>query len=895
MIDLKRPKNLILIAILTISVFSSAAFAEVFNSGPAKIKRKGPQFKTSEYREGELLVKFKPGVIQDRITAINSESGVKVLKVIPKINLHRLGSTKGKTTKELLELYRRDPNVEYAEPDYVVTIAANPNDPDYPLLWGLNNTGQTGGTADADIDAPEAWDYLYGSWGSVVVAVIDTGVDYNHPDLANNIWVNTGEIPGDGIDNDNNGYIDDYRGWDFCNNDNNPFDDNNHGTHVAGTIAAAGYNGTGVIGVNYKAKIMPLKFLDSSGSGYTSDAVEAILYAAEMGAKVMSNSWGGIGYSIAELDAINIAYANGNGALFVAAAGNSSADNDLSPFYPASYDVPNVVSVAATDNKDAMASFSCYGFTSVDLGAPGVSIYSAKPNSGYQYLSGTSMATPHVSGAAALIIAAYPHLTVDGVKNLILNSTDPKASLQDKTVTGGRLNVYRALNVADRQLKVYVSSPGPTFVYKGEAVLVKAAISAGPSFISGANAAVSFSNGQPPISLYDDGVHGDGAMNDGVYANYWTPASLGSCNMTFSASKGGFIDGNRSINVNVIECVTYAYRDFEPYNWIDATIGTALSLGDDAYAEIPIGFNFKFYGLDYTSIKISSNGYLTFGAYPIYFINLPIPSAYQPNNMIAPLWDDLNPSKGGKVYYMLTGTAPNRALTIEWYQVPRFLNIGTSTFEVTLYETNNEVLFQYQDVFFEDVNYDGGRSATIGVEGPDGLYGTQYSYNSVSVYNYKAIRFFALGKGSLSGKVLLQGRTNHSSPISFELRRPGEIIPIAAYQATTAADGSYSLADIDPGTYDLTAKASNCLRGKQASVTVTGGQETSNINFNLLGGDANNDNSVGTSDMLILKYAWLSSIGQPNWDQRADFNGDGSVGTADMLTMKSNWLKGGAQ
>lgn len=893
MIDLKRPKSLIFIAILIISVFSSAAFAEVSNTNPAKAK--GRQSKIQRHAEGEVLVKFKQGVLQDRISAVNSDAGVKVIKVIPKIGLHRLKSSKGRTTKELLEFYRKDPSVEYAEPNYIVTIEANPNDANYPLLWGLNNTGQTGGTADADIDAPEAWDYLYGSWGNVVVAVIDTGVDYNHPDLANNMWVNTGEIPGDGIDNDNNGYIDDYRGWDFCNKDNNPFDDNNHGTHVAGTIAAVGYNNIGVIGVNYKAKIMPLKFIDSSGSGYSSDAIEAILYAAKMGAKVMSCSWGGIGYSIAEMDAINIAYANGNGALFVAAAGNSYSDNDLAPFYPASYDVPNVVSVAATDKNDAVAWFSCYGFTSVDLAAPGVDIYSTKPNSGYQYLSGTSMATPHVSGAAALIMAAYPYLTVDEVKNLILNSTDPKASLQDKAVTGGRLNVYRALNVADRQLKVYVSSPGPTFVYRGEAVLVKATVSSGPSFIPGANAAVSFSNGQPPISLYDDGAHGDGAMNDGIYANYWTPAPLGSCNMTFSASKGGFIDGNRSINVNVIECVTYAYRDFEPYNWIDATGGTALSLGDDDYAEIPIGFNFKFYGLDHTSIKVSSNGYLTFGAYPIYFINLPIPSVYQPNNMIAPLWDDLNPSKGGKVYYMLTGTAPNRALTIEWYQVPRYLNIGASTFEVTLYETNNEVLFQYQDVFFEDVNYDAGRSATIGVEGPDGLYGTQYSYDSVSVYNYKAIRFFTLNKGSLSGKVLLQGRTNHSSPTSFELRRPGEVVPIAVYQATTAADGSYALADIDPGTYDLTAKAPNCLKGKQASITVTGGQETSNINFNLLGGDANNDNSVGTGDMLLLKYAWLSSTGQPNWDQRADFNSDGSVGTADMLIMKSNWLKGGAQ
>lgn len=895
MIDLKRPKSLILIIVLISAIFSSATFAEISYTNPSKGKNKGRLVKTSKYAEGELLVKFKPGILQDRISALNSDAGVQVIKIIPKVGLHRLKSSKGKTMKELLELYRRDPNVEYAEPNYIVTIEANPNDASYPLLWGLNNTGQTGGTADADIDAPEAWDYLYGSWGNVVVAVIDTGVDYNHPDLSGNMWVNTGEIPNDGIDNDGNGYIDDYRGWDFCNNDNDPFDDNGHGTHVAGTIAAAGYNGIGVIGVNYKAKIMPVKFLNASGSGYASDAIEAILYAARMGAKVMSNSWGGIGYSISELNAINTAYANGNGALFVAAAGNNSTDNDLAPFYPASYEVPNVVSVAATDNNDAMAWFSCYGFTSVDLGAPGVDIYSTKPGSAYQYLSGTSMATPHVSGVAALIMAAYPYLTVNEVKNLILNSTDPLASLKDKTVTGGRLNAFRALNLSDRQLKIYISSPRPTFVYKGEAALIKATISSGPSFISGAGVSVSFSNGQPSITLYDDGVHGDGAMNDGVYANYWTPTTLGSCDTTFSANKGGYINGNRTLNVNVIERVIYAYRDFEPYNWIDATNGTALSLGDDDYAEIPIGFNFKFYGLDRSSIKVGSNGYLTFGPYGAYYINEPIPSPLQPNDIIAPFWDDLNPSKGGKVYYMLSGTAPNRALTIEWYQVPHYVNIGAATLEVTLYESTNEMLFQYQDVFFEDINYDEGMNATIGIEGPDGLYGTQYSYGSASVYNYKAIRFFALTKGSISGKVLLQGRTNHSGPVSFELRRPGEVVPIAVYQATSAADGSYTLTDIYPGTYDLTAKTPTCLRSKQSSVAVTSGQETSNINFDLLGGDANGDNSVGTSDMLILKYAWLSNIGQPNWDPRADFNGDGSVGTADMLIMKSNWLKSGAQ
>ena|GEM_PF-1812885 len=846
--------------------------------------------KMPKYAEGEILVKFKPWVLKNRISNLNSRAGAKALKVIQKVSIHRLKSTKGMSTKELLEIYRKDPDVEYAEPNYILNIDANPNDPDYPLLWGLNNIGQTGGVADADIDAPEAWDYLSGYWPDVVVAVIDTGVDYNHPDLADNMWTNAGEIPGDGIDNDYNGYIDDYRGWDFYNNDNDPFDDHYHGTHCAGTIAAVGYNGIGVIGVNYKAKIMPLKFLSASGSGYTSDAVEAILYAAANGAKVMSNSWGGGGYSTALQDAITTAYADGNGALFVASAGNSYSDNDLTAHYPSSYDVPNVVAVAATNHNDYKAWFSCYGFNSVDLGAPGDEIYSTKPNNEYQYLSGTSMATPHVSGVAALVMATYPYLTVDEVKNLILNSTDPIPSLTDITVTGGRANARNALNINDDQLKIYVSSPKPPYIFEGEAILLKATVSSGTSNVTGAAVRVIFSNGEPNVHLYDDGVHDDGTMNDGVYANYWTPTILGPCDLTFSAEYA-----SRVIPYNIIERVDYNYDDAQVYNWIDATTGTAISLTDDSYVEIPIGFDFKFYGITHSSLKISSNGYLTFGTDGTDYTNDPIPSTNEPNNIIAPLWDDLNPSSGGSIYYLMTGTAPNRALTIEWYQVPRYPAIGAATFEVTLYESSNEMVFQYQDVYFEDTNYNEGRSATVGVEGLGGRYGTQYSYNSTSIYNYMAIRFFTMMKGTISGQVLLQGRTDHADLITFELRNPGEIVPVTTYQVDTAADGGYTLNDIRAGTYDLTAKASSFLRARQANITITSGQVTSDINFTLLGGDANADNSIGTADMLILKAAWLSNEGDPNWDSRADFNGDASIGTTDMLIMQGNWLKSGAE
>ncbi|UZO76240.1 S8 family serine peptidase [Microcystis aeruginosa str. Chao 1910] len=273
--------------------------------------------------------------------------------------------------------------------------------------------------------------------------LIDTGVDYNHQDLVGNIWTNPGEIANDGIDNDGNGYIDDIRGWDFAYNDNNPSDVYGHGTHVSGTIAGKGNNGVGVTGVAWNAKIMPLKFLDDTGSGSTSNAILAIDYATDKGVKLTNNSWGGGGYSQALYDAINAA--GQAGALFIAAAGNDAKNTDTSPSYPASYNLANIISVASTTRTDSLSSFSNYGLTSVDLGAPGSEIYSTTPNNTYATYSGTSMASPHVTGAAALLWSQNPTWTAQQVKNTLMNTGDPLASLAGKTVSGKRLNVFNAL------------------------------------------------------------------------------------------------------------------------------------------------------------------------------------------------------------------------------------------------------------------------------------------------------------------------------------------------------------------------------------------------------------------------------------------------------------------
>jgi subtilisin family serine protease/subtilisin-like proprotein convertase family protein len=366
--------------------------------------------------------------------------------------------TSGVSVGSAITLYAGQAGVTTAEPDYVVTADLIPNDPSFPTQWGLNNTGQSGGVADADIDAPEAWNVQTGT-GHTIVAVVDTGVDYTHPDLAANMWRNPGEIPGDGIDNDGDGIVDDVYGANFVSNTGNPMDDNEHGTHVAGIIGAVGNNGVGVTGVAWHTQIMAVKFMDASGSGYTSNAVRAINYAVAHGATVLNNSWGGGGADATLANAIGAA--KNAGAIFVAAAGNSGANNDTSSFYPANYitQYDNVVTVAAVDRTGALASFSNYGPTRVTLAAPGVSILSTLPNNSYGSLSGTSMATPFVTGAIALLRDQHPDWTYSQVIAKLKSSVDVLPGLAGKVSTGGRLNVAKMLDAST----VPPTPPPPTF------------------------------------------------------------------------------------------------------------------------------------------------------------------------------------------------------------------------------------------------------------------------------------------------------------------------------------------------------------------------------------------------------------------------------------------------
>lgn len=398
---------------------------------------------------GRILAGLDPAVAASAEEIVAMLPGATLLHQYGYAGAILVGLPEGLSVVEGVEAVDQLPGVTYAEPDYIVTVdQVIPSDPDFDELWGLYNTGQTGGTADADTDTAEAWGRTTGS-PDVVVGVIDTGIDYWHPDLRANIWTNPGEIPNNGIDDDGNGYVDDYYGWDFYNNDSDPFDDVGHGTHVAGTIGAVGNNGQGLAGVNWTVQLAALKFLGQWG-GPTAGAVEAVEYAVMMGFDVTNNSWGGGGFSETLERAIEVAGENDQ--LFVASAGNSGVSNDVLPHYPSSYGLTNIISVAATDDNDDLASFSNYGSSSVDLAAPGVQIYSTVPNNSYDWYQGTSMAAPHVTGAVALLLAYNPIPTdpddpiSPAIKAAILDGVDPVASLDGLFVSGGRLNVLGAMD-----------------------------------------------------------------------------------------------------------------------------------------------------------------------------------------------------------------------------------------------------------------------------------------------------------------------------------------------------------------------------------------------------------------------------------------------------------------
>ncbi len=422
--------------------------------------------RTNTESEPEVLVKFRPEVTAEEIQRLTAMSNDRIEDEIESVQpLYAIDDLDNSTAEDVANQYREMKDlVIYAEPNFEISLddpsntspaqsnllredvsKVEPNDPMFGEQWALRNDGQNGGKAKADIDALKAWLKTQGS-EDIVVAVLDSGVDYAHQDLVNNIWFRPDNIPA--YQDDELGIVDDKYGYNADANSGDPMDQNGHGTHCAGIIGAEGNNGKGVTGVNWKVEIMPLKFMGRGGFGTTKNAIEAINYAVDrkkagVNVRVINASWGSTQYSKALEDAIRAA--GEQGILFIAAAGNNSTDNDRRPHYPSNYDLPNVISVAALDRDDALASFSNFGVKTVHIAAPGKDILSTWLNDQYREASGTSMATPQVAGVAALIVANEPKINVQDLRKRLLSSVDSLDVLKGKVENAGRLNASMAL------------------------------------------------------------------------------------------------------------------------------------------------------------------------------------------------------------------------------------------------------------------------------------------------------------------------------------------------------------------------------------------------------------------------------------------------------------------
>src|SRR2546425_4968054 len=488
-----------------------------------------------------------------------------------------------------------------------------------------------------------------------------------------------------GIDDDGNAKGDDGSGIASANNDSNPMDDANpgHGTHVSGTIGAVGNNAVGVVGVNWTVRLMACKFLGATGSGTTADAIDCLEYVKLMkdrGVNIVatSNSWGGGGFSQALFDAIE-AHLH-RGILFIAAAGNTNpgSNNDAKPFYPAAYYLPNIISVAATTRMDALASFSNFGRRTVHLGAPGQEILSTTPGNTYSSLSGTSMATPRVTGVAALLKAQNPARDWRAIKNLILAGGDTVPSLAN-TIAQKRLNARGALTCFNSTVLSRLTPVGNTISGSIGTPLDLAVLNitcANP----GGNVSVTVDPGGQIVSLTDDGLGSDQAVGDGIYSGRWVPLSRGSYTLTFP---GGDAVTVQALTTYTATPTTLSYRTI---------IGPSLDLGDNSSAAITSPFPILFGGGSFSTLFVGSNGNVNFSSSAFAApSNEALPTS-QIATLVAPWWDDLFPvaGTGQNVFWAVTGTAPGRELVIEWRDVRHFScgsdGAATVRFQVVFFE-----------------------------------------------------------------------------------------------------------------------------------------------------------------------------------------------------------------
>jgi subtilisin family serine protease len=517
------------------------------SAAPQAVSRATP---SRDFVPGQLLVRFSASTTPAAAAAVNAKIGASTVRsfagLVPHLQLVRLPAAVSVSAAQ--QMYAQQPGIRYAQPNWVShiekatpsAIAKTPDDPRYGEQYGWPK-----------IDAPDAWGHTTGSH-KVVVTDIDTGMDYNHEDLAANAWHNTAECDGKkGVDDDKNGYVDDCYGIDTINGDTDPMDDNSHGTHTAGTIGAVGDNGVGVTGLNWNVQVMPCKSHNSSGSGSVASIIECFQYVKMEKVKygydiiATNNSYGSCPEACdddpATYDAIKALVKPG--VVMAFAAGNASRDNDVRPNYPSNYDLPNIIAVAATDVNDNRASFSQYGLRSVDVGAPGVAILSTFPDDSYASISGTSMATPHVAGLIALMHSYDKKLSWWAIRNLIIAGGDKVASLDGKTVSGRRINANGSMTCSGQKVSGLLTPVANT----GSMAQAVTALNINCAKPAGA-VTVKISPGGTSVKLVDDGKGSDVVAKDGIYSASWSPA-CGTGPFTFKLSTG------QSYPVNVAACV----------------------------------------------------------------------------------------------------------------------------------------------------------------------------------------------------------------------------------------------------------------------------------------------------------------------------------------------------
>lgn len=664
------------------------------------------------FRHDRILIVPKTDKGSDT-AALHRKKGRHVTKRFPAFkNLQVVNLAPGEDVSMAVQEYMDSGLVEVAEPDFFYRKALAPNEQTYAegKLWHLNG-------AIGSIEAPTAWETRFEASG-VVVAVLDTGVLMTHEDLAANLWTNAKEIPGNTIDDDGNGYIDDVHGINSITGQGDPTDDDTHGTHVAGIIGAVGNNGKGVAGVAWNVQLMPLKFIDSTGDGSSGDAVECINYAIENGADIINASFGSPNASSTLQIALSAARAAG--IIIVAAAGNETTNNDVTPSYPANYGLDNIISVAATGVTDLLEHYSNFGATSVDLAAPGAAILSTGNlnNSDYSALTGTSMAAPIVSGVVALLKAQFPNDSPAQIRERLFATVDPLPSLAGKCLTGGRVNLRKAF-----------------LPYVTAAFAPSASAGAFPLSVQFTNQSIGevtghrwdFGDGSP-ISTEVNPTH---VFNlDGNFT----------VTLTVTAASGAISTTTRQIAVEANYNLKAA-----AYEWIDPTSMTRFTLGDNGISgaqDLP--FTFYFYGQPKTQIHIGANGLLGFDPQNLGTITISdIPTTASPNGAILPYWDNLNPASGGAVYAGIVGQAPSRRYVVSWVGVPRNTSSADKmTFQSVLSEGTGEIRFNYLEVNPTSAR-GGGAQATIGLESPSAALAAKYTFKGTpnSVTNQQSILF----------------------------------------------------------------------------------------------------------------------------------------------------------